>query len=253
MTARRIQFSRVSLLDEDADLGDGLSERELHWARRHLVTEAAFLPRGVHDPAAVGGSELLALLVVEGILLRRLNLGGRRCGEIVGPGSLLRPWEEREVPVPTEVDWRVVEPARVALLDQHTTAVAARCPALIRTLIQRAIARSRGLAFTVGIVALQHVSLRLVLLFWDLAERFGRVTPDGIVIPIKLSHRDLAELVGAQRPSVSSRLAMLSERGEIRRRPDGTWLLRGEPPAMVQDLRRAGRPTIDELKVDALP
>jgi hypothetical protein len=37
-------------------------------------------------------------------------------------------------------------------------------------------------------------------------------------------------MVGARRPSVTTALGQLISRGEIERRPDGGWLLRGEPP-----------------------
>jgi hypothetical protein len=37
-------------------------------------------------------------------------------------------------------------------------------------------------------------------------------------------------MVGARRPSVTTALGQLIARGEVERRPDGGWLLRGEPP-----------------------
>jgi CRP-like cAMP-binding protein len=99
------------------------------------------------------------------------------------------------------------------------------------------VERSQALAVSVAIHCLQHVELRVLVLFWHLADRFGRVTPEGIVIPLKLSHSDVADLIGSQRPSVSSRLSELSGRGELIRRADRTWLLRGEPPAQLRDVR----------------
>jgi hypothetical protein len=67
-------------------------------------------------------------------------------------------------------------------------------------------------------------------LFWHLAERWGRVTGDGVIVPLALTHRILGQLVGARRPTVSTALSELAERGELVRRPDGSWLLRGDPP-----------------------
>jgi hypothetical protein len=37
-------------------------------------------------------------------------------------------------------------------------------------------------------------------------------------------------MVGARRPSVTTALGQLIARNEIERRPDGGWLLRGDPP-----------------------
>jgi hypothetical protein len=56
------------------------------------------------------------------------------------------------------------------------------------------------------------------------------MTPDGVQVPLRLSHRLIGQLVGARRPTVSSALAELAGRGDLVRRPDGTWLLAGRRP-----------------------
>jgi hypothetical protein len=123
------------------------------------------------------------------------------------------------------------------MLDQRLTRISARWPSLIHTIIRRATERSQVLALSGAINSLQHVELRLLVLLWHLADRFGRVTRAGTVVPLELSHRDLAELVGAQRPSVSTRLSELHRRGELVRQADRTWLLPGAPPVELRDTR----------------
>ena len=98
----------------------------------------------------------------------------------------------------------MIRPVRLALLEQHLVTLAARWPAVMHAIIVRAVGRAHALALNVAINSLQHVDLRLLVLFWHLADRFGRVTPDGTIVPIKLSHGDIAELIGARRPSVSA-------------------------------------------------
>ena len=71
-------------------------------------------------------------------------------------------------------------------------------------------------------------------LLWHLADRFGRVRPDGVALQIPLKHATMAKLLAATRPSVSSALVDLASRGEIERLPGGGWLLKGEPPAAQQ-------------------
>jgi CRP-like cAMP-binding protein len=83
---------------------------------------------------------------------------------------------------------------------------------------------------------LNRVDVRLLAFFWHLADRWGRVGPEGVIVPLRLTHRTLAQLVGAQRPSVTTALGALAGEGRVTRRDDGTWLLHGEPPA---DLRIA--------------
>jgi len=66
------------------------------------------------------------------------------------------------------------------------------------------------------------------VLFWHLAERWGRVGPGGVLVPLRLTHRTLADLVGARRPSVTAALGDLSRRDLITRAGDG-WVLQGDP------------------------
>jgi CRP/FNR family cyclic AMP-dependent transcriptional regulator len=51
-----------------------------------------------------------------------------------------------------------------------------------------------------------------------------------VIVALALSHRLLGQLVGARRPTVSGGLSELAARGALVRRPDGSWLLRGDSP-----------------------
>lgn len=230
---------RVRLLDEDPELGAELSSHEFEQARYAVTVETVELRPGIHALECVGAPGDLGLLVLGGSLIRRVQIAERRSGELLGPGTIVRPWGQlaAEALVPLDVHWQVIAAAELAILDDRVVAAAARWPALTRALLVRAVDRSHTLALLGAIHCLQHVELRLLALFWHLADRFGRVTPDGIVIPLKLSHGHIADLVGSQRPTVSSRLVGLAERGEVLRRPDRTWLLCGEPPLAPRDVR----------------
>jgi CRP-like cAMP-binding protein len=89
---------------------------------------------------------------------------------------------------------------------------------------------SRTLAFHLAIVHVRHAETRLHLLLWHLADRWGRVTPQGVHLPLALTHERLAHLVCMRRPTASTALQRLSKAGELRRMRDGTWLLTGTPP-----------------------
>jgi CRP/FNR family transcriptional regulator, cyclic AMP receptor protein len=229
----------VRLLDVDPDLGAELAPEEFERARHYAVVEVASLEPGVHDAWRIGDPRLLGLLVTEGLLIRSVQVAERRCGELVGRGSIVRPWDHfgEYAPTPFEVSWRVIAPVELALLDTQLVKLGARWPQLIHAILCRAVERSHGLALDVAIHSLQHIELRLLVLFWHLADRFGRVTSEGTVVPLRLSHSDIAELIGSQRPSVSVHLSELAKRGVVARRPDRSWVLLGEPPAELRDLR----------------
>jgi CRP-like cAMP-binding protein len=113
-------------------------------------------------------------------------------------------------------------------------------------LLERVEARARRLAAAKAIAQLTRVDHRLLAIFRQLGERWGKVTADGVLLPLCLSHRTLGELIGARRPTVSTAAAALARSGELTRRPDGSWLLRDRElaasvaasPASVAQRRR---------------
>jgi CRP/FNR family cyclic AMP-dependent transcriptional regulator len=72
---------------------------------------------------------------------------------------------------------------------------------------------------------------RLWMLFWELADRYGRVHADGVHLDLPLTHEVLSHLAGARRPSVSGALTRLANTGRLRR-VGRSWVLQGEPPVV---------------------
>jgi CRP-like cAMP-binding protein len=97
-------------------------------------------------------------------------------------------------------------------------------------LFNRGTRRAHHLAVALAIAHHQRVDDRLLLTLWHLAERWGRVHGDGIVVPLPLSHQRLADLVGAQRQSVTTAMGGLTRSGVVSRRDNGDWVLHGPPP-----------------------
>jgi CRP-like cAMP-binding protein len=241
MSTTTHHYPIVRILEADPSLGSVLSKEELAGANRYAVAEVVELERGSYHPRTLfDGNGLLGLLVLEGLLMRVVAVADRRCGELVGEGEVLRPWDDfgQAAPLPFEVHWRVVRDTRLALLDRRFLATVVHWPALIEAFTARVSERAHALAFNVAIHCLQHVDLRLLVLFWHLADRFGRVTPEGTLVPLPLSHSDLAELVGAARPSITAALGELAERGLVRRTSDRAWMLSKEPPNELRDMRQ---------------
>jgi len=185
----------------------------------------------------------IGLLVLEGLLIRRVGIDGRFGAELLGQGDLLRPWqgENAEPALPQTTGWRVLEPVRVAVLDEQAERRFAAYPQLTGRLVGRALERSRNLAVNMAIVHQARVDVRLHMLFWHLADRWGRVRTDGVILPLGLTHTVLADLVAARRPTVTSSLSVLSRQHLVRTADDG-WLLSGEPPGELLELQSVALP-----------
>jgi hypothetical protein len=105
----------------------------------------------------------------------------------------------------------------------------------------RASRRAERLAVHQAISQLPRVEQRVLTVLWYLAERWGRVTADGVVVALPLSHGALGRIVGARRPTVSLAVKELVSQDLLARRADGAWLLLGDPPADLARVRAAQR------------
>ncbi len=220
-------------------MAEGLHGNRLAAAVRDCVAATIRIPRGVWTPGdEIDGSRPgLGLLVLDGLLVRRVGLALRFGAELLGEGDLLRPWQQEDIAttLPRKGGWRALEPSRLAVLDEAFTARAGRYPELISALFARVLRRSRTLATTIAIVHHTRVDVRLHMLFWELADRWGTVRRDGVHVPLRLTHAVLADLVAAQRQTVSKALGELAEQRAVVWTGDA-WLLSGRPPAELEGL-----------------
>jgi CRP-like cAMP-binding protein len=222
------------VFEHDPELLAAVPDEARELALHHGTARVDAMPIGVWDAAGAGADGVLGLLVLDGLILHDVRVGTATCTELLARGDLLRPWEEAPElhAVPMETAWRVIAPARLAVLDRRFGVIAGRFPDVMGILLGRTMARARGLVALMAISHMHRVDARLEACLWYLADRFGRVTSEGVVLPLPLTHNALGRLVGAQRPSVTTALGELAARKRVRRLPDGSYLLAGEPPAM---------------------
>jgi CRP-like cAMP-binding protein len=221
------------LLDEDPELGDGLGAGHLREAQAAARAVELTLPvgewrPGTRLPAPAGG---FGLLVLDGLLALRTRLGGRSAIELITGGDLLASAQRDDLlaSMRSVERWAILEPCRIAVLDADFAARVSPFPSIASALVARALRRSRSLATNMAIVAQPKVEVRLHMLLWHLADRFGTVRRDGVLVTLRLTQSVLAELVAARRPTVSAALGTLVRDGRLTRMQGG-WLLHGEPP-----------------------
>jgi CRP/FNR family cyclic AMP-dependent transcriptional regulator len=218
------------LLDVDPDLAEGLPERELEVARHHSVAQVIQLEGPTWDPEPiVRASEpgWLGLYQLDGLMLRKVNVGRRSACEMFGPGDIFRPWDAdgEYDPLPISLEWLVIRPTKLAILDTHFALRTARWPTITSRICARIAQRARNLALTQAVTHLPRAHPRLLMLFWILADRWGIVSPDGVRVTLPLTHETLAILVGSRRPTVTIALQRLSRAGLLIRERNHRWLL----------------------------
>jgi CRP/FNR family transcriptional regulator, cyclic AMP receptor protein len=233
--------SRVALLRVDAALRAAVPADELAVAERVVVATAYELDPGTWAPERVPvGADAFAALLVRGVITHETTIAGRRSAELLGPGDVFQPWRASESSVPRRSRWAADSGVVIAVLDGRFLAAARRWPQLFAVLHERLAEQLDRGTERAAIMALPRVEQRVLGLFWQLAERWGKVRPEGVVVELSLTHELIGQLIGAQRPTVSLALQSLAHDGLLRRAGHGAWLLPHDPRAALPDIRPIG-------------
>jgi len=224
--------AHVLLFKADATLLDGVPAGTAQVLTQRIRAPRLLLGAGSWEPARpdCARGEVLGLLVLDGLLERTADLGSRSGPELLGPGDFLRPWD----PGPdcgTGCSWRVHERVELAVLDDRFTAVACRFPRILANVLSRTVLRSNGLAARLAIGQVRCAEDRVLLVLQGIAERWGRVSPEGVHIPFALQHDMIGRLACMRRPTTSTALVALQRSGRLVRCVDRTWLVPEDPAA----------------------
>lgn len=236
-TSLREEHNAIRVLKADPDLVKHLDPATAELAQRHTIAPVVELPAGTSDSLSMGSEapgDLLGYLIVEGLLVHRVEIAGRSGIELLGQGDFISPRSRESVPLQQSThaqdSWEALVPTRVAVLDGEFERTVIRWPGILAELFDRAGQRACTLAFYLALSQVAGLERRLLVLLWSLAERWGTVSPEGVEIPLRLSHRLLGELVSARRPSVTTAFRSLAEQGVVCNREPYGWILKGEPP-----------------------
>lgn len=208
--------SYVCLLDADDDLAEELDVRAQIAARQFATVTILDAEVGERDPErwfqAIRKGP--GLLILDGLIAFTTCVGDRTATELIGDGDLLQPPATRaDCLLAREHGWRVLSPTRFALLDAEFAERVSPWPQIVQALLRRGARRIADIDMLRAITCQPRLELRLVLLLWHLAARWGRVDPGGIRVSLPLTHRLLGQLVGAERPSISHALGRLANAG----------------------------------------
>lgn len=226
------------LLDADDDLAREFDVRTRLAARPGTTVRVLRAELGDCDlmPAFAALHEGFGLLVLEGLIAFDVGVGDRTATELIGAGDLLTQSGGRDdAMLQRRAGWRVLAPTQLALLDAEFAARVRPWPQVVHALLRRAARRTAELDEIRAIACHPRLEVRLDLLFWHLAARWGRVEPSGIRLTLPLTHRLLGQLVAAERPSISHALGRLSNAGLVTGTA-GDWHLNGSVDSHLESL-----------------
>ena len=139
-----------------------------------------------------------------GLLLRRVSVEGRSSAELLGTGDVVRPWRDGcDAEAPPSHSLARAPDHSPCVLDDHAVERMADYPEIMRGLLERSLDRSRRLAVNMAIVHHPRVDIRLQMLFWHLADRWGRVRNGQTILPLRSRTRHRGPDHG-QHPTVST-------------------------------------------------
>ena len=218
---------QVALLEADPELLRYVAAEDAQRAGAALRAPAVDLPVGLFSPGDLFamGTNCFAAMVVSGVINQEIFVTGQPSLRLLGPGDII-PGRAPDGPfIEPAFAWSAATPTRVALLDDHFLMAARRWPRLVPALLERALDTQGGVLLQLAVSQQPRVEDRLVMLFRNLADRWGRMTPEGVVVSLRLTHESLGRMVGARRPTITLALRALAEAGRLVRLPEGTWLL----------------------------
>jgi CRP/FNR family transcriptional regulator, cyclic AMP receptor protein len=221
---------RVALLQAAPGLGSELTAAERRKAAEGLRTTVLRAPAG-HRLLTIP-PDLVGLLVTQGLLMVRLRVGGYTSTLILGPGDMVCACDI-DAPQGSMPENRGVvglTSVELAAVDHRLLRACLRWPTVGRALLECLTQRLRVGTLSLAVHQSPRVEERLWLAMWQLADRFGRVSPHGTAITLPgVTHSVLAEIVAARRPSVTSGMKRLGDCGLIEVTGRQRWLLRQRP------------------------
>ncbi len=238
--SRQVPFmtdERVRVLDLDRELAEGLSAADAASASRHALATVRTVEPGPWQPDAHDGDHVPpgGLLVIEGCVSREVSvLGVTAAVDLLAHGDLLHVADQQPLfSVPSSSSWVVLETTRLAVLDAALLQALDPWPQVVANLLRRQERHADWLAHVLAISHLPRVELRVHVLFWLFADRWGRRRGGEVTVPIPLTHLSIARLIGARRPTVTTAIRRLVDDGVLMSEGPGHWVLGGEPPTQI--------------------
>ncbi len=218
------RLSGARLLELMPELLMNLAEDEFELASRLVVPVCAVGGANADIQRLLVNTSSFAASVLDGMLTHRMQLRGQAGLRLLVPGDIIVREGGLHPGILESSEYGRLGDAHVVLFGEHLLHAARRYPQLMAGLMMQLDQQSQRLTTQLMICQLPRVEQRVLAIMWLLADTLGRVSRDGTILPLRLTHQQLGELVGARRPTVTLALKQLVDRGALRRQQHG-WLL----------------------------
>ena len=233
----------VSLLDVEPDLGRGIESQDWEVARQSTRAILRRIDRGecALPASACDIDNVIGLIVSDGVMSREVALGDHVAFELLTPGDVLLLPDAGidDLDLGGRITLTALSPAELIVLSKSFIHAAARWPSLLTGLHRRLEAQRRRLAIQSLAAHMPRAEDRLLVILWLLADSCGRVTPEGTVLRLSISHEALGRLAAARRPTISLAMRSLETAGCVQRGPNGQLTLGSVARRRVQELTHA--------------
>jgi CRP-like cAMP-binding protein len=201
----------------------GESERQ---ALAEACRRRSFKPDEVLFYEGDAGSALYLVLLGQVKVVRETLDGGEIILHLCGPGECLGEMSLVDGS-PRSATARALDKVEALMLHREEfVALIERRPAIARAVMKGLAGRVRRISDQLQDAVRLDVPARLAKMLLTLGEYHGREDSHGIRIALRLTHEELAQMVGASRQTVTSQLSSLRERGIVSLDREGITLHR---------------------------
>ena len=151
---------------------------------------------------------------------------------ILGPGEMFGELSLFDPGPRTSTATAVTDAKLLSLSHEKVIPWLKQNPEVSLQLLTRLSQRLRRTNEAVGDLVFSDVPGRVAKALIDLGDRFGKITPEGLLVNHDLTQEELAQLVGASRETVNKALADFAGRG---------WLKLDGRSVLITDVERLGK------------
>jgi CRP/FNR family cyclic AMP-dependent transcriptional regulator len=151
---------------------------------------------------------------------------------VLGPGEMFGELSLFDPGVRTSTATALTDAIVVGLGHEQLKPWLSGRPEVAASLLQALARRLRRTNEAMADLVFSDVPGRVAKALMDLGEKFGTVTPEGLMVTHDMTQEELAQLVGASRETVNKALADFAQRG---------WIRLESRQVLILDVERLGR------------